>query len=608
MNFEFKTKLLNGDVSATREQLIELIEERADVSRCDVSQIADFSSLFEDVRGDDNEAYFVDLSQWDVSNGIVFDKMFKNAFIAGTEDNPIDFSKWDMSNASYMNQMFYNFKAYDKAFSSDLGESFKRWIDFESAGINQWQLDNALNCEEMFFFKEQSAFNLKSVDLRLLEHWNFKQFECKGMFYGQDIVRAKRGIFEATLNFNDDPYILTNLPSPNSFIELGYDNGLTTVGTIDNTDIQMAICDDYAIYEGYLDESDDIVGESNNLNELGSFNSDLLKINLIDSKSLSDRNSNVLSRFLKDNINSNLTLTCVEDRYLMLSSDLGRHQILNGDIDAIKNGDIETFQECVKRHLICLRDNEQNVDSEFELYNLLFSTLSLYSEPKRRFDGLQERGVVLNRAKYREYKGLPASDLEVYGRFNSKDIDFDDEFLTRNPFVDDDGLEFLKECKNNNVDLSLTHYDGCWYLSTDNHEHVELYSIQLSGGLALNETKKYLESSIERQSQIKEKIPTKPEYFKRLEPYKQFIELLETKDFMKMSIEKFFEPCLDVLPEPKLFIDEKAKRDVAKHEMESDITNALNLLMSKKDEDCKNEIEPEQLQSNNRSSRRRNRP
>ena len=70
----------------------------------DVSQIQDFSSLF-DAEGRDARAatFNEDISQWNVSQGTTFEYMFRNA-----QDFNVNLDRWEMKNAANLRGMFQN--------------------------------------------------------------------------------------------------------------------------------------------------------------------------------------------------------------------------------------------------------------------------------------------------------------------------------------------------------------------------------------------------------------------------------------------------------------------------------------------------------------------
>ena len=91
-----------------------------DINKWDVSQITDFSSLFED-----EDTFNSDISNWDVSNGIFFNSMFER-----TEFNQ-DISNWNVSNGTNFLDMF--------ALASDFNQD-----------IGSWDVSNGTNFSQMF--------------------------------------------------------------------------------------------------------------------------------------------------------------------------------------------------------------------------------------------------------------------------------------------------------------------------------------------------------------------------------------------------------------------------------------------------------------------------
>mmetsp|Transcript_17475 Transcript_17475/g.26529 ORF Transcript_17475/g.26529 Transcript_17475/m.26529 type:complete len:119 (-) Transcript_17475:494-850(-) len=66
------------------------------IGKCDVSQVSDFSRVFESMHCFDE-----DISNWDVSNGTTFYSMFSEA-----ESFNQDIGLWDVTNATSLRYMF----------------------------------------------------------------------------------------------------------------------------------------------------------------------------------------------------------------------------------------------------------------------------------------------------------------------------------------------------------------------------------------------------------------------------------------------------------------------------------------------------------------------
>ncbi len=137
-----------------------------DINSWDVSEISDFSSLFDGGR---KYNYFVnfnsDISNWDVSNGTNFEFMFRAAssFNQGI-------GAWDVSNGTNFAGMF----AYSSSFNQDIsswdvskGTDFKWMFDHAvifNQDISSWDVSNSNDFRYMF--RKAKTFN---QDIRI---WN----------------------------------------------------------------------------------------------------------------------------------------------------------------------------------------------------------------------------------------------------------------------------------------------------------------------------------------------------------------------------------------------------------------------------------------------------
>lgn len=181
-----------------------------DLTFLDVSNITDFSNLFENFK------YNVDISNWDVSKAKKMDYMFY-----GFREFNCDISKWDVSNLQSARSMFSDCRKFNqdlskwnvsklenaggmfydcKSFNSDLsrwnvkkltdaGSMFRGCSSFNS-DLSRWDVSNVLDFGYMFedtkvdpakIEKWASKINpkVRSVELRLKEKpsWEVKIFK-----------------------------------------------------------------------------------------------------------------------------------------------------------------------------------------------------------------------------------------------------------------------------------------------------------------------------------------------------------------------------------------------------------------------------------------------
>ena len=147
-----------------KEIVKKLIKERgkeADLNDIDVSQINDFSHVFEDLT------FNGDISNWDVSNATTMKAMFY-----ATRDftgKNTDFSGWDVSKVKDMGIMFTytqfngNISEWNTKSVTTMGGMFMG-SEFDQ-NISGWNVENVTNIGNMF---RNSSFD------KNLEKWHFK--------------------------------------------------------------------------------------------------------------------------------------------------------------------------------------------------------------------------------------------------------------------------------------------------------------------------------------------------------------------------------------------------------------------------------------------------
>ena len=138
-NLKVKVKEPKTNSDLKREVLKKIIAKETNFNDIDVSNVTDFSYVFED-----QDISEIDISEWDVSNGKTMRGMFQNCRYLKT---PGDLSNWNVSNVEDMSWMFNGCQCLTK-----LGD------------LQNWEI-NGTKMKCMF----QNCKRLK--DLGYINHW-----------------------------------------------------------------------------------------------------------------------------------------------------------------------------------------------------------------------------------------------------------------------------------------------------------------------------------------------------------------------------------------------------------------------------------------------------
>ncbi|MDY5520067.1 BspA family leucine-rich repeat surface protein, partial [Campylobacter lanienae] len=133
----------------TNEVLRELVShESVKLSEIDISEVSDFSALFQDSTRSD----FSGIEDWDVSHVTNMRNMFR-----GIENFNSDISSWDVSNVADMSFMFAGAKNFNSDISSwdvsnvtNMGYMFYGANSFNQS-LDNWNVSNVKNMKNMFF-------------------------------------------------------------------------------------------------------------------------------------------------------------------------------------------------------------------------------------------------------------------------------------------------------------------------------------------------------------------------------------------------------------------------------------------------------------------------
>ena len=142
----------------------------------DVSNITDFTDIFNNYPSNLYEDIDFDVSNWDVSNGKIFYRMFQ-----GCKKFNCDLSRWNVSNGIKFTQMFdgcetfnQNLNSWDTSSAKTFFKMFNNCKSYNQP-MNNWKTDDVIHFQYMFF--GCSSFNQD------LNSWNMLQAKnCEGMF------------------------------------------------------------------------------------------------------------------------------------------------------------------------------------------------------------------------------------------------------------------------------------------------------------------------------------------------------------------------------------------------------------------------------------------
>ncbi|WP_086268773.1 BspA family leucine-rich repeat surface protein [Campylobacter sp. P0103] len=164
----------------TNEELRELVShESVKLSEIDISEVSDFSALFQDSKRSD----FSGIEDWDVSHVTNMRNMFR-----GIKNFNSDISNWDVSNVTNMSFMFAGAVNFNSDISSwevsnvtNMGYMFSSAISFNQP-LNNWDVSNVTDMSYMF--AGATSFN------QSLDNWNVSNVKnMNNMFFsGADVV------------------------------------------------------------------------------------------------------------------------------------------------------------------------------------------------------------------------------------------------------------------------------------------------------------------------------------------------------------------------------------------------------------------------------------
>lgn len=198
-------QMLNGEIPVTEEELRFLAEnhETYDLTLLDVSQVTDFSELFQ------YQNFFnQDISNWNVSNGTNFSYMF---YFAKHFNQPI--GNWNVSNGTHFYAMFQFTKRFNQPIGNwdvSNGIIFSSMFQFTkrfNQDISNWNVSNGINFNNMFCwanrFNQPIISKWKLVENELLDliESNFqlsKQYDFK-------IIGKTESTEQLQLIFKDSP-------------------------------------------------------------------------------------------------------------------------------------------------------------------------------------------------------------------------------------------------------------------------------------------------------------------------------------------------------------------------------------------------------------------
>ena len=158
----FSTELMNPTI--TREQLVQMIQNKEDVSKVNTSEITDMSELFRD-----NATFNQDISNWDTSSVVSMEKMFQN-----TKNFNQSLNSWDTSNVKEMDSLFDGAEKFNQPLNSwDTSKVTSMKYMFTGASsfnqpLNNWNLSNTRSLKDTFayathFYQNISNWNVSKV-------------------------------------------------------------------------------------------------------------------------------------------------------------------------------------------------------------------------------------------------------------------------------------------------------------------------------------------------------------------------------------------------------------------------------------------------------------
>lgn len=133
----------------TNEELKDLVShESVKLSEIDISEVSDFSNLFEDNKRSD----FSGIEDWDVSHVTNMSGMFD-----GAENFNSDISSWEVSNVTNMGYMFSSAISFNQPLNNwdvsnvtDMSHMFSYATSFNQS-LDNWDVSNVKNMKNMFF-------------------------------------------------------------------------------------------------------------------------------------------------------------------------------------------------------------------------------------------------------------------------------------------------------------------------------------------------------------------------------------------------------------------------------------------------------------------------
>ncbi|EKN4567839.1 DUF285 domain-containing protein [Vibrio parahaemolyticus] len=178
--------VLSGKKAITQEQLKVLKNclrdgNEFDITRIDVSEIKNFSSLF-----CGKKKFNQDIGNWDVSNGNDFRYMFEGAELFNK-----NIGKWDVSNGENFTAMFSGCRKFNQDISNWNMSKGKYFTDmFSSASnfnknIGKWNMENCENFSSMFSGCRKFNQDISNWNVSNGKHFDSMFMGCKD--FNQDI-------------------------------------------------------------------------------------------------------------------------------------------------------------------------------------------------------------------------------------------------------------------------------------------------------------------------------------------------------------------------------------------------------------------------------------
>jgi surface protein len=138
----------------TRARLVEMIDNKQDVTKVNTSEITDMSRLFHN-----NTSFNQNISEWDTSKVTNMKEMFRNAH---DFNQPI--GKWDVSNVTDMSGMFRGYFYR--------GRYTKKILNKFNQDLSNWDVSKVTNMRVMFAMSN-FVQNISNWDVSNVTNWGY---------------------------------------------------------------------------------------------------------------------------------------------------------------------------------------------------------------------------------------------------------------------------------------------------------------------------------------------------------------------------------------------------------------------------------------------------